>query len=116
MNESRDKIILKHMREDVQDILSFIDGFSYSDFSQSRILLKAVSMSLLNIGELARELSKGVKEQYSAIPWRSIIGLRNRTAHGYHSLDPRILWEIASVDIPPLLKVINSAITDFSGI
>jgi uncharacterized protein with HEPN domain len=116
MNVSRDKIILKHMREDVQDILSFIDGSTYSDFSQSHLLLKAVSMSLLNIGELARELSDGVKEPYSAIPWRSIIGLRNRTAHGYHSLDPRILWEIASVDIPPLLQVIDNALEEFSEI
>ena len=83
MNASRDKILLKHMQEDAQDILSFIEGSSYMYFSQSHLLLKAVSMSLLNIGELARELSDSVKVHYSAIPWRSIIGLRNRSAHGY---------------------------------
>lgn len=82
MNASRDKMLLKHMREDVQDILSFINGSSNKDFSQSHLLLKAVSMSLLNIGELARELSDSVKEHYSVIPWRSIIGLRNRSAYG----------------------------------
>lgn len=107
MPEARDIVLLKHMAEDVADVRSFIAGVNYAEFSQSSLLKKAVSMSLLNIGELAREMSDEIKTESPTIPWRSIVGLSNRAAHGYHSLDPRILWEIATHQMDPLQDVIK---------
>lgn len=67
-------------------------------------------MSLLNIGELVKELPDDVKIQYPSMPWKSIVGLRNHTAHGYHSLDDAVIWEIARNEIPILKNVITHAL------
>ena len=111
MTEQRDRIILVHMFEDVSDILSFVDGKSSEQFAVDRMLKKAVGMSLLNIGELARELSETVKKRHPAIPWKSIVGLRNRAAHGYHSLVTRVLWEISTIDMLPFRQAIESELS-----
>lgn len=61
-------------------------------------------MRLLEIvGEAASRVPPGEREQYSAIPWVQIVGLRNRLIHGYDNVDFDILWEIVSHDLPPLI-------------
>jgi uncharacterized protein with HEPN domain len=79
---------------------------SQADFKIDSMVKKAVCMSLLNIGELTRELPDELTEKHPEIPWSSVIGLRNRAAHGYHALDDEIIWEIANKDLAKLKKVI----------
>ena len=110
MKEPRERIILLHMQEDILDILQFMQGLNLIQFKSNTLVKKAVCMSLLNIGELAKELPSHLIAHYPSIPWRNIIGLRNRTAHGYHSLDDSIIWEIATRDIPSLGQVVDEAL------
>jgi uncharacterized protein with HEPN domain len=44
------------------------------------------------------------------IPWKNIIGLRNRTAHGYHLLDDSTVWEISVKHIPSLSAAVEDAL------
>jgi len=110
MREPREKIILLHIQEDIHDILLFTHDLDFIKFKGDNLVKKAVSMSLLNIGELAKELPAQITSRYPAVPWKNIIGLRNRTAHGYHSLDAAIIWEIALHDIPILGQVVDDAL------
>lgn len=65
-------------------------------------------MSLINIGELARELPGDVKARHPQIPWPNIVGLRNRAAHGYRALDPEVIWAIVNGDLELLEAAIRS--------
>lgn len=107
MNEQRTKVVLKHILEDLLDVDSFVQGVSQKAFEASPLLKKAVSMSLINIGELTRELPDSLKHRNPHIPWRSIIGLRNRAAHGYHTLDTEIMWNIANFELSDLERVVR---------
>jgi antitoxin HicB len=111
MREPHDKAILMHMPGNTQDILDFTYSLDIVAFKNNTHVKKAVSMSLLNIGELAKELPISMTIQYPLIPWKNIIGLRNRTAHGYHSLDDSIVWEISIKDIPSLSAAVEDALT-----
>ncbi|NLI91822.1 MAG: DUF86 domain-containing protein [Peptococcaceae bacterium] len=106
MKEQKVKIILLHIMEDLQDIELFLQNISKEEFLTSSMIKKAVSMSLLNIGELSKELPAALTTKYPDIPWVSIVGLRNRTAHGYHGLDPEIIWNICNKDLKEFEKVI----------
>jgi uncharacterized protein with HEPN domain len=64
MREPHDKPILMHMLEDIQDILQFMDGLDIVAFKNNTLVKKAVCMSLLNIGELAKELPISLTVQY----------------------------------------------------
>ena len=35
--------------------------------------------------------------------WRSIVGARNRLAHGYLAMDDDVIWDIIQTDVPELL-------------
>lgn len=61
------------------------------------------------IGEAAANLSDEFKAGHPTVPWREIIGMRTILAHGYFDIDPDIVWQAVSVDVPELLRTIRSS-------
>jgi len=57
-------------------------------------------MSLIVLGEGAAQLSDELKAKSPAVPWRAMIGLRNRLAHAYFRADRDVVWEAASDQVP----------------
>jgi uncharacterized protein with HEPN domain len=55
------------------------------------------------LGEAAGRVSPAGQEKYTEIPWREVIGMRNRLVHGYDSVDLAILWDTIELDLPPLI-------------
>ena len=75
--------ILEHMLEDVLDAMRFAKEVgNVDDFSSNKLYRKAVIMSILNIGELAKSLPPEFKIVHNEIPWKKISGMRDvrRTA------------------------------------
>ena len=108
MNE-RVKAILEHMLEDAQDVVTFTkDSGSYDAFANDVKTRKAVIMSLLNIGELANHLPKKFIDANPQLPWKSMIGMRNLAAHGYHTMHLDIVWDTTQTTIPELLAFLKS--------
>jgi len=54
------------------------------------------------IGEWVKELSEEFMHTNSQIAWRNIRGIRNIIAHAYEKVDPNVMWEIISEDLPQL--------------
>jgi uncharacterized protein with HEPN domain len=52
-------------------------------------------------------LTDDVKRLNPKIPWRSIAGLRDVTAHGYQTLRMEDIWETVSKDISELQENIK---------
>ena len=67
---------------------------------------RVFSLALLKLVEIVCEagsrVSESVRAEHSEIPWRAIVGTRNHLIHGYDDVDYDILWNIATVDFPPL--------------
>jgi uncharacterized protein with HEPN domain len=82
MNE-RDKNVLLKIQSEAELIRKLTGEHNLQSFLGSDLLMRAVCMTLINIGELVKLLTEDVKLQNPAIPWRSIAGLRDVTAHGY---------------------------------
>jgi uncharacterized protein with HEPN domain len=53
---------------------------------------------------MVKLLSNDIKKSNSSIPWRSIAGLRDVTAHGYMTLHMEDIWETVSGDITDFRK------------
>lgn len=41
------------------------------------------------------------------IPWRRIIGTRNRLAHDYLGVDEDVIWDIVQTEVPSLLAALR---------
>jgi uncharacterized protein with HEPN domain len=86
------------------EIAGTIKRFSldYDTFKEDYVAINAISMCVLQIGELAGNLTDKLKATYNKLPWRDIVAVRNRAAHAYESIKIEYLWSIASESIPEL--------------
>ena len=67
---------------------------------------------LLSIGEVANNISEPCQAKYCKIPWRQIIGMRNRIIHAYFDIDLDIVWQVITHDLDSLLIEVEKAIKD----
>ena len=56
------------------------------------VLRRACVKSLEIIGEASRNISDDLKKAHPEIPWRQMIGMRNKLVHHYFGVD----WEIVN--------------------
>ena len=64
------------------------------------------------IGEAARNISDNFKEEYSHIPWAKIIAFRNMLIHHYFGIDPEVVWDIITQDLPPLKEQVEAILQE----
>lgn len=85
-----------HIQNYCRDIAGFIQRFGkdYQLFIQDRAYFNAVSMCILQIGELANGLSVEFREETKEqMQWGLIRGMRNWLAHAYTEMDENVIWE-----------------------
>ena len=64
------------------------------------------------IGETARRLLDDTKARAPAIPWSAIVSLRNRIAHGYETVDHRMVWQVLTEDLPALAGAVERLLAE----
>lgn len=74
---------LRHIRQAAEDALQFVSGRTRAALDEDRVLARALVNCVQEIGEAAANLSSEVKTAIPSVPWRSIVGMRNRLVHGY---------------------------------
>jgi len=108
--EERDLSLLWDMLEAAKDVVAFIENVKFSDFENDKKLRYATERQILVIGEAAKNISESTKKDYSEIPWKSIVGMRNILAHEYGEVLTSRIWSTAKNDIPNLIAKINAAL------
>ena len=72
------------------------------------MLALAVVRLLEIMGEAAREISDALKEEYPEIPWREMVGARNRIVHRYFDVDLDIVWKIVTTDLKDVVPKVEA--------
>ncbi len=73
---------------------------SPDDFASDQDAIEIVARNFQVLGEAASRLPSDVTESRRELPWSEMRTMRNRIVHGYHDLDPAILWDTATVEVP----------------
>jgi len=80
------------------------------------IVLNAVCMQLLAIGEAVKSLdkrtNKSLLSQYPTIRWKDIMGLRDIIAHHYFEVEADKIFDAAKIDVPLLLQIVKQILSD----
>ena len=79
-------------------------GIDHDTFLGDDKTIDAVARNLEVIGEAAARLPEEFRDSYPDIPWRQIVGLRNRIVHQYFDLDLELVWQIVSTELPDLKR------------
>lgn len=103
----RDDAYLLDMLLAASEVRQFTDGVSFDEFESNRLLQHAVIRLVQIIGEAANSVSEEFKQAHPEIPWRGMVGMRNRLVHHYFRVATDKVWEVVQKDIPPLIRVIE---------
>ena len=103
----RDRIILVKILEETAMLAKMVDGIDESDFLANDEKMRAVCMTLINIGELVKNLTEDFRKDSQQIPWKDIAGLRDVAAHGYFTLRMDDIWVYAASELPMYSKQIE---------
>jgi len=103
----RDEIYLEEIKEFAEKIADFIGGLDYPAFLKDEKTQWSVIKLIENIGEASARLSEKTKQTYSEVDWYSAVAMRNRLVHDYMDVDLAIVYDVATKEVPALLKHIT---------
>jgi uncharacterized protein with HEPN domain len=99
---------LKHLydiREATAAIFRFIHGKTFEDYEQDELFRSGIERKFEIIGEALNRIRRDDPALLDKIrEHRTIVSFRNILAHGYDSLDNRIVWGIIEEDLGKLLE------------
>jgi uncharacterized protein with HEPN domain len=108
-----DRIRIRHMIEAGEAVTRFIADRKPADLSSDQLLLFALVRALEIVGEAAARISQETRSRADSIPWKAIVGMRNRLVHAYFDVDVDIVWKAATEEIPELVRRLRAlAIVD----
>ena len=103
-HEGRDwRLYIQDMLEFGEKVLSYTEALGPDAFIADSLIYDATLRNIELIGEAATHVPTDVRESHRDIPWRAIVGVRNRLAHGYLSISDSVIWSLIQDAIPELL-------------
>lgn len=79
------------------------------------MMLLALTRLVEIVGESANRVSQAGQSAFPSVPWKQIIGMRNRLIHGYDKVDVEILWRTLGEDFPVLVGLLDAAIVSLES-
>jgi uncharacterized protein with HEPN domain len=97
MNAADDTIYLLHIFA-IAKVKRYLTGIDQAAFmrEQNSLVQDGVIRQLHIIGEAARRLSPELRGRYPEVPWRDIVGMRNKRVHGDFGIDLTAVWLTAN--------------------
>jgi uncharacterized protein with HEPN domain len=92
------------------DAIKFTKGRSRGDLDLDRMLALSLVKCIEIVGEAASRVSPEIQAGYPQIPWRDIIGMRNRLIHAYYDIDLDRVWDTVLDDLPSLIQALESLV------
>ena len=102
--DERDISALKHIVKYCNEISEAISkhNLTIEKVASDFVYKNALSMCILQIGELVNILSQDFRASHDDMPWSEIKRMRDKATHHYGSFDVNTLWETVLEDISPL--------------
>ena len=98
--KQRDRHVLGKIIEEIEFLDRLLDGVDRDAFLADETMKRAAAMAAINIGELAKHLSKDFYEAYPGSELRYAAKTRDVYAHGYYTLHFETVYKTAKEDYP----------------
>lgn len=95
-------LYLRDMLAFCDAVLSYTSGHDLITVVADRMRYDATLRNLELIGEAATHVPDSVRALAPDIPWRQVVGTRNRLAHAYLGIEPELVWQIVERSVPSL--------------
>ncbi len=105
-----DKVRIRHILDASKEAVEFTKGHSRAELDSDRKLNLSLVRLLEVIGEAARGMSDEFRTQHPELPWKKMVGMRDRLIHGYYDVDLDVVWETTTEDLPGLVAKLESVL------
>lgn len=106
------EVRLRHILDAAREAVSFAEGHHRKDLDTDRKLNLSLVRLLEVIGEAARGITSEFRREHPELPWKSMVGMRDRLIHGYFDVNLDVLWETVKNDLPPLIDKLEQILTE----
>jgi uncharacterized protein with HEPN domain len=106
---------LEDILEAARKIERFTQGTNYAEFERDEKTVDAVLRNFEVIGEAAKKIPDSVRQEYDAVPWSEMAGMRDRLIHGYATIDLEIVWTTVEAEIPTLVAQLETVRDEFEN-
>ena len=107
-----DESFLMDMLVAARDAIAYAEGLSFADFERNREKQRAIVNAVQEIGEAASRISSEFSNAHPTIPWRKIVGMRNRLVHAYFDIELDFVWDTVRNDLPDLAARLEALTPD----
>ncbi|KKO19682.1 MAG: DUF86 domain-containing protein [Candidatus Brocadia sp.] len=95
-------VFLRHILDAINKIQKYTKDMDYEGFRASSLVQDGVIRQLEIIGEATKNLSQEIREKHPDIPWKDMVGMRDKLIHQYFGVDIAGVWDTLEEDIPTL--------------
>ena len=100
--QRRDKVVLQKIINAIDVGLKVFNNISMEKFLNDDGMKLSMSMTIIRIGELVKNLSEEFRQKNSQIEWKAIAGFRDIAAHKYETLRMRDVYDTIKNELPEL--------------
>lgn len=84
-----------------------VTGVTREQFDANEDLQFALAYLVMIVGEAAYRLTRETRAALPELPWADITGMRHRLVHGYGTMSPKVVWDVVTNDLPPLIAALE---------
>ena len=110
MSRRDDTVPMRHMLDHAREVVAMVHDRTRHDLDTDRMFQLALTRLIQIIGEAATRVTAAGRARYPEIPWPEIVSARNRIIHGYDAVDYDVVWDISTIEIPPLIVALERAL------
>ncbi len=107
-------LYLSEILVSMDKIERYITGLSYDEFILREETVDAVERNIEKIGEAAAAIAEEVRNRHPEVPWKTMVGLRNKVIHHYFAVDHEVIWQIITKNIPETKGKITEILREYS--
>jgi uncharacterized protein with HEPN domain len=106
----RDRMYIGHMLDVAEQAVNRAVGVVRASYDADEDMRIILTYLVQVFGEAASHVSEDCKASYPEVPWRQIIGMRNRLVHDYMHVDFDVVWSVVTQDLPGLIPALRAVL------